>query len=62
MLNLFSDLKTFRKGGIHPPDEKLSAHVPITELPVPRMVSIPVSQHLGAPARIVVERGAMVTQ
>lgn len=60
MLNLFSNLKTFRKGGIHPPEQKLSAHVPIATLPVPKIVSIPVIQHLGSPARIVVERGEMV--
>ncbi len=60
MLNLFSNLKTFRKGGIHPPEQKLSAHVPIVVLPVPKIASIPIIQHLGAPARIVVERGEMV--
>jgi Na+-translocating ferredoxin:NAD+ oxidoreductase subunit C len=60
MLKLFNNLKTFTKGGIHPPEHKLSAHVPVTDLPLPKMVSIPISQHLGAPARIVVERGDMV--
>lgn len=60
MFSLFNDLKTFRRGGVHPPEEKLSAHSPIVELPVPKIVNIPVSQHLGAPAKIVVERGEMV--
>lgn len=60
MRNLFNNLKTFRKGGIHPPDEKLSASAVISTLPLPKLVNIPVSQHLGAPARIVVERGEMV--
>ena len=60
MFSLFNELKTFTRGGIHPPDEKLSAHSPIVELPVPKIVNIPISQHLGAPAKIVVERGEMV--
>jgi electron transport complex, RnfABCDGE type, C subunit len=60
MRNLFSNLKTFRKGGVHPPEHKLSAHEPIVTLPVPKIANIPVIQHLGAPARIVVERGEMV--
>ncbi len=60
MVNLFNSLKTFSIGGVHPPDQKLSAGAPIKVLPLPKIVSIPVSQHLGAPAKIVVERGEMV--
>ena len=50
-------LKTFRKGGVHPPENKLSAGVPIEMLPVPASVFIPVGQHIGAPAIPVVKRG-----
>src|SRR5690606_38050037 len=60
MVNLFNSLKTFSIGGVHPPDQKLSAGAPIKVLPLPKIVSIPVSQHLGAPAKIIVERGEMV--
>lgn len=49
--------KTFRKGGIHPPDSKLSAHEPIRELPVPGTVALLLSQHMGAPAKVIVNKG-----
>ncbi len=53
-------LKTFPKGGIHPPENKLTADRPIVILPVPPQVTIPVSQHIGAPAVPEVEKGATV--
>lgn len=52
--------KTFPKGGIHPPENKLTADKPIVALPVPAQIAVPVSQHIGAPATPVVEKGAMV--
>lgn len=53
-------LKTFPKGGVHPPENKLSAGAAIETLPVPEQVIIPVSQHLGAPAEAAVARGDVV--
>jgi electron transport complex protein RnfC len=53
-------LKTFTRGGIHPPEEKLSAHTSIQSLPLPVTAIIPVSQHLGAPAKITVNKGDIV--
>jgi electron transport complex protein RnfC len=50
-------LKTFKLGGVHPPENKFSAQVAIEELPLPTRVYIPISQHLGAPATVVVNRG-----
>jgi len=50
-------LKTFTRGGIHPPEEKLSANTSIQTLPLPATVIIPASQHLGVPAKITVNRG-----
>ncbi len=50
-------LKTFKIGGIHPPENKLSAGNPIEVLPLPASVFIPVAQHIGAPATPVVKRG-----
>jgi electron transport complex protein RnfC len=52
--------KTFPKGGIHPPENKLTADKPIMVLPLPAQVKVPVSQHIGAPATVVVEKGAAV--
>jgi electron transport complex protein RnfC len=52
--------KTFPKGGIHPPENKLTADKPTVILPVPKQVTVPVSQHIGAPATPVVEKGAAV--
>lgn len=53
-------LKTFKKGGVHPPENKLSAGKPIEVLPLPVSVFIPVAQHIGAPATPVVNRGDTV--
>lgn len=53
-------LKTFALGGIHPPENKLSAKKAIKKLSLPDTVSIPVSQHIGAPAKILVKRGEEV--
>lgn len=52
--------KTFHKGGVHPPENKLSAGRPVEPFPVPRTVAILLSQHMGAPAKAIVEKGADV--
>jgi len=53
-------LKTFSKGGIHPPENKLTANKQIETLALPKTVVVPVAQHIGAPAKIIVKRGDMV--
>jgi electron transport complex protein RnfC len=53
-------LKTFPIGGVHPPENKITAGVPIEYLPVPESVTIPVSQHIGSPANPVVSKGDTV--
>ena len=53
-------LRTFRIGGIHPPENKLSAGKKITGLAIPKQVIIPLSQHIGAPAQAVVKKGDQV--
>ncbi|MFW5830620.1 MAG: electron transport complex subunit RsxC [Prolixibacteraceae bacterium] len=53
-------LKTFRLGGVHPPDYKISAGKAIENLPLPKSVFIPVAQHIGAPAIPLVKRGEEV--
>jgi len=46
------------KGGVHPPHNKSQTEqLPITILPPPPKVIIPLSQHIGAPAKLVVKRG-----
>lgn len=57
---LRNNLKTFRMGGIHPDDNKLSADAPLAALPLPKIVTIPITQHIGKPAKIIVQRGDMV--
>lgn len=53
-------LKTFPKGGVHPPESKFTASVPIEALPLPQQVVIPISQHIGAPATLAVAKGDKV--
>jgi Na+-translocating ferredoxin:NAD+ oxidoreductase subunit C len=53
-------IKTFPRGGVHPPEDKLSAGQPIEALPLPKKVSIPLSQHIGAPADPIVKKGDKV--
>jgi electron transport complex protein RnfC len=53
-------LKTFPEGGVHPPENKLSAAIPIEYLPVPDTVIIPMSQHIGSPSIPVVNKGDSV--
>ncbi len=50
-------LKTFALGGIHPPENKLSANLPIETLPAPKQAVIPMGQNLGAPSKPIVKRG-----
>ena len=53
-------LKTFKIGGVHPPENKLSAGEKIKVLPLPEEVIIPLGQHIGAPATPVVQKGDLV--
>jgi len=53
-------LKTFKIGGVHPEENKASANQPIEVVPVSKIVFIPVSQHLGNPAKSLVEKGDIV--
>jgi electron transport complex protein RnfC len=50
-------LKSFPLGGVHPPDSKITGEAGIAYLPLPKSVIIPISQHVGAPATIVVSKG-----
>lgn len=50
-------MKTFKLGGVHPEENKLSAGKPIEVFPVPQKVYIPLGQSLGAPSKAVVKKG-----
>ena len=50
-------LKTFARGGVHPPEAKApTEQLAIEELPLPKSVFIPLQQHIGAPAKAVVKK------
>ena len=53
-------MKTFPIGGVHPSENKLSCSKPIEVLPLPEVVNIPLSQHIGAPAVAKVAKGDRV--
>lgn len=53
-------LKTFKLGGVHPAENKISANEAIKQLDIPKTVFIPIAQHIGAPSLPVVERGDTV--
>lgn len=52
--------RTFPKGGVHPPDNKLTAGIPVETLPLPETAVVLLSQHIGAPAEPVVTVGEKV--
>ena len=53
-------MRTFRIGGVHPEENKLSAEVATVAAELPKQAVFPLSQHIGAPAKPVVERGQVV--
>ncbi|HNY15367.1 MAG TPA: hypothetical protein PKI12_07485, partial [Bacteroidales bacterium] len=53
-------MKTFPAGGVHPPENKITAGNPIQVLPLTQSVAIPVSQHIGAPSNVIVNKGDTV--
>lgn len=50
-------LHTFRKGGVHPPESKLTASDKIIPVELPREVVITFAQHIGAPAKCELKKG-----
>lgn len=53
-------MKTFRIGGVHPAENKLSAGKPIVVADLPKQAVFPLSQHIGAPAVPCVAKGDVV--
>lgn len=53
-------MKTFNRGGVHPQENKLARNNSIEVLPLTKKAIVFVSQHLGAPAKCVVNKGDKV--
>jgi len=53
-------LHTFKIGGIHPEENKITAEMPTQIAELPKQAIFPLSQHIGAPAKPVVQRGDKV--
>ncbi|MDR2795281.1 MAG: electron transport complex subunit RsxC, partial [Spirochaetaceae bacterium] len=53
-------LKTFSMGGVHPHENKYSAHQPIRTADIPAKAVVLLGQHIGAPAKPVVAKGDVV--
>lgn len=53
-------LRTFRIGGVHPEENKLSSEAVTQVAKLPQQAIFPLSQHIGAPAKPVVKKGDKV--
>lgn len=53
-------MKTFKLGGVHPAENKLSAGSAIREAALPKQAIFSMFQHIGAPAKPVVKKGDVV--
>ena len=52
--------RTFRIGGIHPAENKLSNDAVTQPAPLPKQAVFPMGQHIGAPAKPIVKKGDKV--
>lgn len=53
-------IRTFSIGGIHPEENKLTHEVPTKVAELPKQAIFPLGQHIGAPAKPVVQKGDKV--
>ena len=53
-------LRTFRIGGVHPEENKITAEIATKVAELPKQAIFPLSQHIGAPAKPVVAKGDKV--
>lgn len=58
--NTKTNMTTFHKGGVHPEENKLARDSKIEVMPLTKKAVVFVSQHLGAPATCVVQKGDKV--
>lgn len=54
------DLKTFKIGGVHPEENKLTSDKVTLIAALPKQAIFPLSQHIGAPAKPIVQKGDKV--
>jgi electron transport complex protein RnfC len=54
------NIKTFSIGGIHPEENKLTHEVATKVAALPKQAIFPLGQHIGAPAKPVVQKGDKV--
>jgi electron transport complex protein RnfC len=48
-------MTSFKNGGIHPPENKFTRDFAIEECPLPELLTIPINQHIGKPAKPLVK-------
>ena len=53
-------MKTFKFGGIHPPENKLTEEKAIEVMPIPKDLAVSLAQHLGKPAKPIVKAAQKV--
>lgn len=53
-------LRTFKIGGVHPEENKITAEIATKVAELPKQAIFPLSQHIGAPAKPVVAKGDKV--
>ncbi|MDR1198843.1 MAG: electron transport complex subunit RsxC [Prevotellaceae bacterium] len=53
-------IKTFNRGGVHPPENKISRNAALEQLVPEGIIRIFISQHIGAPAECIVAKGDKV--
>lgn len=59
-MNIFSNTKSFR-GGVHPGEYKLlTQDIPFETMPNPKQITLPLSQHIGKPAKALVKKKDVV--
>lgn len=56
-MNSNTMLTTFKMGGVHPPENKLSAKAAIQRLPLPKQLIVPLGQNLGVAPKLLVKKG-----
>lgn len=55
-------MRTFHIGGVHPPENKITASAKIIDVELPREVTMTFGQHIGAPAKCELNKGDHVNR
>lgn len=53
-------LHTFKIGGVHPKENKITSEIQTKKAALPKVAIFPLGQHIGAPAKPIVKRGDIV--